>query len=850
LLLAFLVAPAQGQLTREAATTLQMPQAPARRGYSLQQAFGQTFGQAVAIATPPGETNRLFVVDKTGAIVALTNITLAVPPRKTFLTLPPIPNQGEQGLLGLAFHPGYRTNGYFYIFYTAQGGFNRLSRFQVSATDPSEANPASETVLINQQDDYGNHNGGDLHFGPDGYLYVALGDEGSGGDAGQNSQKIDKDFFSGILRIDVDKRPENLPANTHAAASTNYFVPADNPFVGATHFNGVRLADTNKARTEFWATGLRNPWRMSFDSLTGELWCGDVGQDLWEEIDVITKGGNYGWKYREGFHAYSGTPPAGFAGIDPVYEYRHESGNVSVTGGVVYRGNRLSQLYGAYIFADYGSGRTWSLRRNATGPATVELLTSNSGAAGFGIDPSNGDILVANVNNGTIRRLIYSAASTGTPIPEKLSQTGAFADLAALTPNAGIVPYELNLPFWSDGAAKKRWFAITNTNQTMTFNATNAWLTPTSGFWIKHFELAMTNGDPASARRLETRFIVRNTNGVYGVTYRWTNATEAVLVPEEGLNETLTISEGGTNRTQLWRYPGRAECLACHNEKAGWVLGFNTPQMNRDVTHGAVTTNQIKALAHAGYLANPPTAPQTLPALAPPTDANSSQEFRVRSYLAANCANCHVPGGLANGNFDARLSTPTDAAKLIHGALVSNAEKWALEPNDLAASEIYRRMSIRGPGRMPPLASNVADAEGVELMRSFILGDLTNRQSFAQWQVAQFGEPLPADAAAGSDADGDGASNMLEYFTYGNPQAGGDAWTITVTGGESVEVAWPNPANRGVVIEKADSLPGRWEALDVESNRPLFPALETNRSVIDLAPAETTRFYRARIMAP
>jgi glucose/arabinose dehydrogenase/mono/diheme cytochrome c family protein len=845
----------RAQLARVPNTTLQMPQNPATRPYVLQQQFGRSFSAPVALVTPPGETNRLFIVEKIGRISLITNLTAATPTVLTFLNITNKVNpDGEQGLLGLAFHPDYKDNGYFYIFYVTPGTrYDRLSRYTVSATDPNAADPTSEVILINQFDDYSNHNGGDLHFGPDGYLYVALGDEGDGGDTGRNSQRIDKDFFAGILRIDVDKRPGNLPANAHAAATTNYFVPADNPFVGATSFNGVALANPSRVRTEFWATGLRNPWRMSFDRDTGTLWCGDVGQGAREEIDIIVKGGNYGWNYREGTIRYTGTPPPGFVGIEPVYDYPRSAG-VSVTGGLVYRGSRISQLYGAYLFADYGSGNFWALRLNESGKGVVQLLLTDVGIVAFGTDPSNGDVLVCDITDGRIRRLVYSTQSVGIPIPPTLAETGAFSDLASLTPEAGIVPYDLNLPFWSDGATKTRWFSIPDATNTFTFNATNTWLTPTGVVWIKHFDMQMTNGDAASKRRLETRFIVRNTNGIYGVTYRWTNETDAVLVPEGGFDEPLVITDGGTTRTQVWHYPSRSECLACHTSAAGWVLGWNTAQLNRDFTHTSVTTNQITALANAGYLSNAPEAPQAYHALAKPDDTTVSQEFRVRSYLFANCANCHRPGGPALANFDARISTPTDDANLINGALINSMGDPAnrtLVPNLPEHSMILQRMSIRGPGQMPPIASNVPDEAGIDLLRSFITGDLTNRQTFSDWQVAKFNEPLPPEAAAESDPDNDGAVNFAEFLANTNPTLSTDFWAIhaTISGGQIV-LSYDIPQNRAVIIESADSIPPTWTPVDHPDNRLAFPVGGDSRAISDQISDNQMRIYRARLISP
>lgn len=410
------------QLVRIPNSTLQMSQTPAKRtGYALEPTFGVAFGQGlpVAMATPPGETNRLFVVEKSGRITVLTNLSEPVATTRPFLNLDPtgsvLRKTGEAGALGLAFHPNFSENGYFYVFYTpinpssGSNFFDRLSRFQLSATNRNVADPSSELVLLNQPDLYDTHNGGDLHFGPDGYLYVSLGD-GGGGDIGAatNAQQIAKDFFSGILRIDVDKRPGNLPPAPHLASSTNYCVPADNPFVGATNFNGIAV-DPTKVRSEFWAVGLRNPWRICFDAPTSTLWCADVGDTSIEEVNIIEKGGNYGWSFFEGSLSKR-TPPAGFKFVLPIYEYPRFDGGC-VIGGRVYRGSRIPQLQGAYVFADFVSGNVWALRVDANGKAQTERLLQYSGISSFGVDPSNGDLLATSLQDGTIRRLVYREAS-------------------------------------------------------------------------------------------------------------------------------------------------------------------------------------------------------------------------------------------------------------------------------------------------------------------------------------------------------------------------------------------------------------------------------------------------------
>ena len=744
---------ATAQLQRVANTSLtNLPPQPPQFGYTLANAFpAVSLSQPVCIASPPQETNRLFILEKTGNIVVISN--LAAPTRTVFMDLTSlVESDSESGVLGLAFHPGYATNRYFYVFYTranfttplGSGRHQCIARFQTTATNANVALTNSELMLIAEYDTQPNHNGGDLHFGSDGYLYASVGDEGLQYDGDFNAQVITNKFFSAILRIDVDKRPGNLLPNPHPASSTNYFIPADNPFVGVTSFNGHTFSATS-VRTEFYAIGFRNPWRFNFDPATGFLYVGDVGQDLYEEVDVMPKGGNGGWPYYEGLHVasilYPGQPgilptnnaPAGL--IFPIQEYPHSgtagyTGN-SVIGGVVYRGSRISQLYGAYIFSDNGSGNVWFMRYDGSNTVPFQQITTGAGPSSFGIDPRNGDVLIAQLNNGQIGRLDYNATATGAPLPATLADTGAFADLTSLTPNAGIVPYDLNVPFWSDNAIKTRWFSVPNPSLAIGFSPNSNWSFPTGTVWIKHFELELTNGVATSRKRLETRFIVRNTNGVYGMTYRWDSATNATLVPEAGLDEAFTISDGGTTRTQIWHYPSRSECLACHTPAGGFGLGFRTEQLNRNFTYGSLTTNEIAALNAAGYFSPSVTnAPATLLALASATNTAIGLEYRARSFLAANCSQCHQPGGPAQrANWDARITTPTANAGLVKGVPANNfgsASNFIIAPQSPGNSILLTRISTRDLGnlpsvQMPPLDSMLVDTQDVLVVNNWIM---------------------------------------------------------------------------------------------------------------------------------
>ncbi|MEO8426729.1 MAG: PQQ-dependent sugar dehydrogenase [Verrucomicrobiota bacterium] len=1645
-------------------STIQRLDSPPPIGYGNEIAFETIkFTEPVAIASPPGETNRLFVLEKPGRIMIITN--LAAPDLNIFLDLSGrVFHEQESGLLGIAFHPQFMTNRFFYIAYTfiattaTNTGIHwRLARFEASSQNPNIALPDSELPLITQYDEDPFHESGDLHFGPDGYLYVSVGDEGSAYNGFQNAQVIDKDFFSGILRIDVDKRPGSLPPNFHPASTTNYAVPPDNPFINATSFDGLPVSP-DKVRTEFYAVGLRNPWRFSFDPETGDLYSNDTGQSDREEIDLIVKGGNYGWPYHEGTLVHTNFLPAEYPSLSlmpPIAEYSHTYSQgdeqlSAIAGGLLYRGNQIPGLNGAYIFSDFWSGKigllryagseadagvesiqdqitrletilnsptseletaqiawerswqsrlpsddvawtvldpvgfdsaggaslikqpdlsllaegvlpwedtytitaqtdvtnitevmlellpddslpdqgpgrsaggnsilsefqvsagpvdephatsevvlknpiadysqtdweiaatldgdtntgwgilpqvgqphqavfetpnlsgfpggtrlTFTLKQNygyqatigrfriliatrtnglpndiadilnlapenrtdqqradlaayyrsidpslqsirnqiaesemrldastpdletaqlewenrwlqsdqgwitldplaytsangaslikqpdnsllaagivpwddvysvvartdlmnisavrlevlpddslpnhgpgravagniilsglyltaapadapllpiwvnltnpsadysqpgwdvsealhgtpqtgwaiapltgqahqavfetpnltgyaggtaltffvrqvygnnvtigrfrisvttaapppkadtvppeltailrlprelrddqqnailaryyrgidpnlqtlrdrllrlnsildsfnpgldsaqadreerwaatdnlwhvldpnratsasgvtlakladfsllaagatpwedtytvsaqtdltnitalrlellpdeslpgygpgrtaggnivlsefqviaasatnastelllsltnpsadysqpgwpaegvidgdlqtgwAIGPLTgrahqavfeaqpavalgggtmltfllrqnagnnvtvgrfrisvtsapppvladkvpdfiaeilrtswalrtgkqkstlaayygsidpapqnlkdqiaalrktesellirlqtpIEWIARQQGISSFGINPATGDILMADLLQGILRRVTYQTNSVGTPLPPTLADTGVFSDVATLTPNPGVWPYSVNVPFWSDNAIKTRWFSMPDANLTIAFNREGNWSFPPGTVWIKHFDLELTNGVPESTRRIETRLLIKNSSGVYGLTYRWNDsATNAFLVPEDGLNETFLISDGGVIRTQVWHYPSRNQCLQCHTAVAGYALGFNTAQLNRDMDYSGVITNQLLALSHAGYFDSKLTSLHALPALARSTDTNVSLEYRVRSYLHANCVQCHQPGGSGSGYWDARITAPTRLASLIESLPANSSgdpEDRIVKPGSPDHSILLQRIAKLDARHMPPLATTQLNTEAIDLLSAWITNDLPNYISFADWQLRYFASTNSPQSLPSADPDNDGAVNYTEYLTKTDPLRNDDVWKIAILNqGNVTQIKFPRLANLAFELQWTTNLfeSGSWQTLEVPANRPIFSATDSEAVIEDTTINQPPRYYRVIVDRP
>jgi len=349
---------------------------------TIKEAFPNlTFTQIVDIQSPSDETNRLFIVSQPGFIYWFDNDS-TVSDYTTFLDISnQIISGGEKGLLGLAFHPDFEENGYFYVNYTKSNSLRTvISRFYADPQSSDKVDITTEKILLEVEQPYSNHNGGQISFGPDGYLYISFGDGGSAGDPENRSQDR-TNLLGSIIRIDVKGRMGSL-----------YEIPGDNPYSG----------NSFGYKEEIYAYGLRNAWRFSFDSETGELWAADVGQGKWEEIDIIKKGGNYGWRIMEGFNCYNSSNCDQIGLELPIWEYGHNSdGGYSITGGYVYYGNNASELRNKYVYGDFVSGNIWMLTKNDNNIENELIEKTSYQIATFGVD-GNSELYFADYSTGKI----------------------------------------------------------------------------------------------------------------------------------------------------------------------------------------------------------------------------------------------------------------------------------------------------------------------------------------------------------------------------------------------------------------------------------------------------------------
>jgi uncharacterized repeat protein (TIGR03806 family) len=676
-----------GLIERESNTECLAPDRPASTlgNYAFQPVAMPTgINNPIYLAQAPRIDDRYYILERPGRVKTFVMGDAAVTQAVDFSSQ--VTTSGEGGALSMAFHPNFSANRYVYIFLTARrevygvtansvSMISVVRRYTVSPDGTRFTNPFDILAPLDSADERFNHNrtnhkGGWIGFSPvDGYLYIVTGDKGES----SGSVPLANNFFNPaqdatslhgkVLRIDVD-------------GGTPYSIPSDNPYANG---GGAQ---------EIFASGFRNPWRASFDRLTGDLWVADVGENTREEINQVELGGNYGWPFREGNLDRCNGCSRGAQSLPPLVDLPRADGWIAVIGGYVYRGDAIPELQGRYIFADFSR-------------------------SGFSTLSFAGNIWQVQ-SWGGFNRLTRISAATAEEFPATLSATGCFDTADIHTPAAAVVPYDLNSPLWSDGADKKRYFALPDESH-ITIEPNGQWAFPVGSVLIKTFLL---NDMP-----IETRLLVRHDDGDWGgYSYEWNDAgTDAYLLAS---GKTKTVGN------QIWRYPSRAQCMSCHtasngNIAAERVLGLETAQINRDFIYpGNLIANQIQTLASVGYFTTDPGSHAALAQMPSPQNSAAPLENRARAYLHTNCANCHQPNGTGRGDMDFRYSvnwTEGGYCDITPGFGSFNiADAGLLKPGAAAQSIIPLRMQLRDAHRMPPLGVTIVDAQGVNVVQTWI----------------------------------------------------------------------------------------------------------------------------------
>ena len=716
--------------------------------YRAQRVFTELNFEQPTVLTNAPSTDRLFVAEQKGRIYSIPNdpkckqadlfldVNELVEQLNTTLAKAAQATIGS--VYGLTFHPDFAINRKCYVCYTvnyrkskdgnAPDG-TRVVEVRADGNNPPQAIVDSETLIITWK--AGGHNGGCLKFGPDGMLYVSTGDAGAAFPPdGLNTGQDVSDLLASVLRIDVD-RPQ---------ADRAYSIPDDNPFV-----------KLDGARGEVWAYGMRNPWKMSFDRQTGKLWVGDVGWELWELVYQVNAGDNFGWSLFEGRQpVHSERLPGPTPIVPAVAEIPHTEG-ASITGGFVYRGERLPELKGQYIFGDWETRRFWGIPVDGENfGQRRELVEPSVRIVGFA-ERNDGELLLLDHDSGTIHELVRNdVANTQTAFPRSLSETGLFRSAGSHEPADGVIPFSIQATQWSDYATAKRWIGLPNDTSIGLHNGPTSvdgsmfkrtMNFPNNTVLMKTLSLEMVHGEPASNRRIETQLLHFNGYDWRGYSYRWNDEqTDAALVDAGGAAATFEVDDEtapGGSRRQTWKFPSRMECIRCHNPWAEFSLAFNVAQLNR--THEQTGENQLETLQRLGVFHE---APQDLPAndpfaiaepappinerpqLVDPFDESVDLGKRARSYLHVNCAHCHrfngggaakiyLPFDMPIYKTEAVATRPTQGTFGIHDAMI-------IAPTDPYRSVLYFRMAKSGPGHMPHLGSQYVDQRGLSLIHDWI----------------------------------------------------------------------------------------------------------------------------------
>ena len=595
--------------------------------------------------------------------------------------------------MSAVFDRDYPRRPFLYVRCSTRNGtpMNRLVRFRVSSRVPLQL-AGSEEILAWESN---GHDGGDLAWGPDGFLYVTAGDGSAPGDPDNVGQQVDA-IRGSVLRIDVHG----------TEGERRYQIPPGNPFAG---MDGVR--------PELWCYGLRNPWRMCFHPENGELWLGDNGDEHWEMVYRIERGANYGWSAFEGSHVFRAANRLQGPTLKhslPDVEHPHTEMR-SVIGGVFYRGEKMPALRGHYLYGCYFTKQLWAFDYRAGRPGKPFLIGEVPGQPVDFSEDHDHEILVSCFPNHVFRLVPAASPPPGRPWPATLSATGLFASTEEQKPAAGVVSYRTNAQAWFDGATTDRFVAVPEgppMKQSGGRRLVKSWdFSPGT---------AIAQTLSLGRRRVETQVLYFD--GQWrGYSYRWNEkGTDADLVASGGEQVELELPDG---KTQPWRFHARAECMACHTQRTNFAISLTTPQLDCPGKDGM---NQIDRLVRDRYLQNSPQLRERRGAPTPdPHDETKDVGVRARSYLDLNCAHCHRETGLGGrAGIELRSNLLLEEMGIINrkamvGLALGEGSRLVV-PRHPERSELLARMNRRGSGQMPLLGSSLVDEEGVKLIRRWI----------------------------------------------------------------------------------------------------------------------------------
>jgi uncharacterized repeat protein (TIGR03806 family) len=474
---------------------------------------------------------------------------------------------------------------------------------------------------------------------------------------------------------------------------------------------------------------------MSFDPETGRLWVGDVGQDLWATVCVVQKGGNYGWSVQEGTHPYHPHKKAGPGPILPPVAEHHHSECRSITGGLVYHGDRFPELRGAYVYGDYQYGKIWGLRYDGQKVTWhKELADTTVFITSFAVS-RDGQIYVVDYNTGFLNVLERVPAGSATStFPRLLSEAGLFTSVKDQQVAPGVIPYSVNAPCWSDGAQMERYLALPGTSQfsepgdPQRFGPSR-WGYPDGMVAVQTLLIDWEEGNPRSRAPVETRILLKQDDHWTAYAYLWNDArADATLVAARGTQRRLAIKDlaaPGGIRSRTWQVPSRDECMYCHARASAFLVGLSIAQLNKDHDYGGVVDNQLRALDHIGIFKSPLTAtPGALPRYVNPYDETADLELRARTYLHVNCSICHVDHGGGNSFIELGFENTLEATKAVGGRPIQGTfgitDARIIAPGAPDRSVLYYRMASLGGGHMPRVGPREVDAKALELIDQWI----------------------------------------------------------------------------------------------------------------------------------